>query len=284
MSTVAWVTDPHFDMIDDPAERDCFLASVGRSGAGALLIGGDMAEAPGLVRCLEWLDEKVSVPVYFVLGNHDYYRSGVSAVREEVRRTQTETLRWLPDSGVVKLDENTALVGHGGWGDGRIGNFLGGVVVNDYLLIEELAEASDSGGIGADFIDRFGLGKVLEKLGDDAAATLKPHLEEAAKRYSRVIVLTHVSPFRESCWYAGRISDETFLPAFTCKAMGDMIAGIATEHPDSHFVVLCGHTHGSGFARIRPNLEVHTGGAEYGRVFVRAIDLEEDPLAVMDYM
>jgi hypothetical protein len=28
--------------------------------------------------------------------------------------------------------------------------------------------------------------------------------------------------------------------------------------------VLCGHTHGAGEARILPNLDVKTGGAEYG--------------------
>jgi predicted MPP superfamily phosphohydrolase len=29
--------------------------------------------------------------------------------------------------------------------------------------------------------------------------------------------------------------------------------------------VLCGHTHGAGFAQILTNLSVFTGGAEYGR-------------------
>ncbi|MCI0390151.1 MAG: hypothetical protein MOB07_15475 [Acidobacteria bacterium] len=34
--------------------------------------------------------------------------------------------------------------------------------------------------------------------------------------------------------------------------------------PDCQMSVLCGHTHGAGEARILPNLNVITGGAEYG--------------------
>jgi 3',5'-cyclic-AMP phosphodiesterase len=37
------------------------------------------------------------------------------------------------------LTPNTALVGHDGWGDGRLGDLnWSGVILNDFLLIEEL--------------------------------------------------------------------------------------------------------------------------------------------------
>jgi hypothetical protein len=78
-------------------------------------------------------------------------------------------------------------------------------------------------------------------------------------------VLTHVPPFREACWYEGRISDDNWLPYFTCKAMGDVLTRVMRERPQKRMTVLCGHTHGAGEADILPNLHVRTGGAEYGR-------------------
>jgi predicted MPP superfamily phosphohydrolase len=34
--------------------------------------------------------------------------------------------------------------------------------------------------------------------------------------------------------------------------------------PDREMLVLCGHTHGGGVAKILPNLEARTGEARYG--------------------
>jgi Icc-related predicted phosphoesterase len=90
---------------------------------------------------------------------------------------------------------------------------------------------------------------------------LKPALEA----FPRVILLTHVPPFRESCWHEGRISSDDFLPHFTCKAVGDVLLEIVESRRDRELTVLCGHTHGRGEVEILPNLRVVTGGAEYGK-------------------
>jgi hypothetical protein len=78
-------------------------------------------------------------------------------------------------------------------------------------------------------------------------------------------VATHVPPFKEACWHEGRISNDDWLPRFTCKAVGDLLREAALQRPDRRIDVLCGHTHGAGVAEILPNLIVRTGGAEYGR-------------------
>ena len=85
------------------------------------------------------------------------------------------------------------------------------------------------------------------------------------------IVLTHVPPFRESCWHQGRISDDDWLPYFTCRAVGDALLEIMQARPDRDLTVLCGHTHGEGQAEILPNLRVWTGGADYGKPRVERI-------------
>ena len=71
-------------------------------------------------------------------------------------------------------------------------------------------------------------------------------------------------PFREACIYEGKISNDDWLPHFSCKAVGDVLRDIMSQHPQRNLTVLCGHTHGSGTADILPNLRVHTGAAVYG--------------------
>jgi hypothetical protein len=89
-------------------------------------------------------------------------------------------------------------------------------------------------------------------------------LPEALSRFNNILLLVHVPPFKESCWHEGRISDDHWLPHFTCKAVGDVLTEIMAEHPDKQMTVLCGHTHGAGETDILPNLHVKTGGAVYG--------------------
>jgi hypothetical protein len=104
----------------------------------------------------------------------------------------------------------------------------------------------------------------LGELGDRAAELLAPQIVEAAGTAESVVVLTHVPPFRESCWHDGDISDESWLPGFACKAIGDLLLSAAREHIDTSYTVLCGHTHGHGRASVLPNLEVVTGHGDYG--------------------
>ena len=104
----------------------------------------------------------------------------------------------------------------------------------------------------------------MSRLGDEEAVRLEASLTEALGRYRRVIVATHVPPFAEASWNGGRLSDDDWLPHFTCRAVGDVLRRGAVARPTQAISVLCGHTHGEGTAQILPNLDVTTGGAEYG--------------------
>jgi 3',5'-cyclic AMP phosphodiesterase CpdA len=275
---IAWATDVHLDHVDED-EAQAFCRRANCSGAEALLLGGDIANALTLSRWLAFLDEQIEIPTYFVLGNHDYYGGGIAGVQEMARHNQTARLRWLPTAGVVALDERTALVGHGGWGDGQLGDFFASpVILNDYIHIAELRDAGVLPGTRAldsygGFEDKPALKRILRDLGKRAAQQLQPVLIEALERFEVVVVLTHVPPFREACWHAGEISNDQWLPAFTCKATGDLLAQEAARHANRRVTVLCGHTHGSGESRPLPNLHVITGGAEYGRPEVRVLEI-----------
>lgn len=264
MTRLAWLTDIHLDHAP-PDRFDALCAEVEAAGADRVLIGGDIAEAPTVAVYLGRLADRLARPIDFVLGNHDYYRGSLKAVRDDLRDycRRRPSLTYLSQSGVVPLGHSTALVGHDGWGDARLGDFDGtDLMLNDELLIEDLRDAA---------FDRPALRARLEALGDEAAAHLRRLLPEALAGFPRVVVLTHVPPFRAAAWHRGRPSDDEWLPRFSCQAVGNTLLEAATAHPDRHLLVLCGHTHGAGEVEVRPNLHVLTGAATYGEPHMQRV-------------
>ncbi len=253
--SLAWATDIHLNFLS-PIGVDRFGEEIAASGADAAILTGDIAEAPNLVRLLQRLADVAQRPLYFVLGNHDFYRGNVAAVRRaatELTRS-SRYLRWLPAAGVIELCPDVALVGVDGWCDGRLGNYMASrVELNDFLAIEDLIGLSKQARLTA-----------IQALADAEASALRPLLDQALARYPKVVIGTHVPPFKEACWHEGKISNDEWLPYFTCRAVGDAIKDAARAFPERVLRVLCGHTHGEGRAQILPNLKVMTGAAEYG--------------------
>jgi 3',5'-cyclic AMP phosphodiesterase CpdA len=261
---LTWLTDIHLNFLRPPAQ-EAFHGMLAGTAADAFVITGDIAEADDVARHLNAIDNAVQRPVYFVLGNHDFYRGSIAGVRKAVRQlcAACPNLHWLPDAGVVPLTDEACLVGHDGWGDGRLGDYHGtDVMLNDFGLIGEFD--------GFDEAKDRRLAR-MHALGDEAAAYLRSVLPDALARFRHVVVATHVPPFRESCWHEGQISNDEWLPFFTCKAVGDVLAGAMAGAPDRKMTVLCGHTHGGGETGILPNLRVLTGGARYGSPAVQGV-------------
>jgi Icc protein len=268
MKRLAWLTDIHLNFVR-PRVGERFLTSLAETNADGFLIGGDIGEATDVELHLNTLSNVLRRPIYFVLGNHDFYRGSIADVRTTVRNlcSAVPDLHWLVDAGVVPLTDETCLVGHDGWGDGRLGDYRSSdVMLNDWVLIEEF------GGLDEDREKR--LAK-LNALGDDAAVHLSTVLPDALRRFRQVVVLTHVPPFREACWHEGRTSDDNWLPHFTCKAVGDVLRKAMTAAPGHRMTVLCGHTHSGGDAQVLPNLHVLTGSATYGQPAIQRV-LEVD--------
>lgn len=275
MRTV-WVTDIHLNFVSD-AGFHRFIAEVRDAQPDAVLVGGDIGEAKSFAGYLERMAGEVGVPIHFVLGNHDYYQGSILGVRQAARdlSDRCDKLNWLAESDPIMLSEQTALVGHGGWGDARAADLLASdVILNDYLLIEELRQANGDNPLTSRDILTTQLVAALQRLGDEAAAHIRRMLPAALARCDHVIVLMHVPPFREACWHDGHISDDNWAPHFTCVAAGDALLEVANQHPAKQITVLCGHTHSAGFAKISDNLEVFTGDAVYRQPNVqRTIDV-----------
>lgn len=258
---LAWMTDLHLDHAGPP-QREGLSAEVRAAQVDAVLIGGDTAQAASLAIHLRTLRDRIGVPVYFVLGNHDCYGSSIAETRATAERLTREVpgLVWLGSREVVRLTDSTALIGHDGWGDAGFGNPRTPVRLNDFLQIAELRLAS-----------RERLISVLKDLGAEAGRHLGRTAAAAVADYNRVITLTHVPPFRQAAWYQGAESSDDWLPFFACRAAGEALARVMKDQPQCRMTALCGHTHGGGRYEPLPNLEVITGAAEYGEPRVQQI-------------
>lgn len=261
-----WITDIHFDFPDRTVIRS-FLRTIRQAAPDAVLIGGDIGQAPSVASYLHEIESQLECPIYFVLGNHDFYNGSILEVRQTVGdiTSKSRYLRWLNYTDVVPLSEGTALVGHDSWGDGRLGDFYGSSVsLNDFRLIKELTGLSSS-----ELLRR------LNALGDEAAEHFRRVVPDALGSYRHVVVLTHVPPFVEAAWYDGHCCNDEYLPFFSCKAVGEVLREAMIVNPNRAMTVLCGHTHGSGEAQLLPNLQVFTGGTAYGNPRIQQV-LEVD--------
>jgi hypothetical protein len=104
----------------------------------------------------------------------------------------------------------------------------------------------------------------MQSLAQEAADYFAAELPAALLRWKRVLLLTHVPPFREAAWHLGRTSDDDWLPFFASRVAGEALTAAMQQRPDRELLVLCGHTHSPGEVAILPNLRVLTGGARYG--------------------
>ncbi len=264
---LAWLTDIHVNFIDALAMQRFFEAVAEQSDA--IAISGDIAESHDVYHYLRRIDEIVGKPIYFVLGNHDFYQGSISQVRRLVSEVAEESkhLKYLTAMGAEALTPNTAIIGHDGWADGRLGDYdHSDVILNDHLIIAELAVCWN----GVE-LDRQRLRPILTALADEAARHCERVLEAAASEYPNVIAVTHVPPFREAAWYQGKPSNDDFLPYFASKVAGEVMVKVMKAHPQSSLLVLCGHTHGGGEIKVLDNLRVLTGEAQYGRLRINGI-------------
>ena len=263
---LGWLTDIHLNFLD-ANERKKFYQEIINTRCDSVLVSGDIAEAPSIKNILQELATFIKKPIYYILGNHDYYRGQIDEVRNEMTALteSNEYLFWLPASNPMSLDNNTLLVGQDGWADGRLGDYHNSrVAINDSRMIADLFQEKIQG--------RFQLLAKMQQLADYDASQLQAHLIQAAiQRPQRIIVLTHIPPFKEACLHEDKISNDDWLPYFASKASGDVLMNICTTHPDIDFLVMCGHTHGKATYRPFPNLRVEAGHAEYNKPEIQRI-------------
>jgi Icc protein len=250
-----WATDLHFDLAT-PRAFDSFVKSVREKKPDMLLIAGDLADSHSLHPTLLKLAHKMEIPLYFVLGNHDFYGSSLAQVRRETEELCHEQalLHYLTALEVIPLDASTALIGHDGWADALAGDFMAsGVELRDQYEITDFRPLRKP--------ERY---QHLVQLGAEAAYDVEQKLCKALKSYSKVILVTHVPPFVEGSRYENKPSNADFAPHFVAHQMGQMLIRVMKSHPEQSLLVLSGHSHHEADYWPLPNLHCLTGHADYG--------------------
>ncbi len=252
---LGWITDPHLNHCSLAAwER--FVAQVRQSDCAAVVISGDISEGEDVMFQLRRMADAFAVPIYFVLGNHDFYFSSLERTRRGIREgaAADPRLHYLPDVPPVQLAPGIVMIGEDGWGDATEGDYARSRVrLNDFQLIDDFRLAGPSQ-----------WPSMLTELGRQSAMRLSRQLEVALRDNQQVLVVTHVPPYREACWYEGRTTDDHWAPFFVCGQTGVVLRQAAQQHCAARLEVICGHTHHGGVAEIQENLRVTTAGAEYG--------------------
>jgi hypothetical protein len=243
-----WLTDIHLNFLR-PLALKAFYERVKAEKPDALLLTGDIAEGDSVAKFLAEMVQQIGAPIYFVLGNHDFYKSNIRVVRGDITRAHKQAT-YMPSVPKVELAPGITMIGVDGWGDARCGDLDSTVQLSDWNLIDELKKFKT---------DKKGRNELLQRLGTAEARALTEKLAGVTDA-RELLVLTHVPPFPEACVYDGEMSSPAWLPWFTCIATGEVLDAHAAAHPHQRITVLCGHSHGIGAYDRAPNLAVRTGG------------------------
>ena len=275
---ILWLTDIHLDHIDDPHHPENipnFCKAVLAKNPDGIVITGDITSAPVIsahfqIMIREWKD----VPVYFVLGNHDYYGGSFDGVDAIVKDTikNASNFHYLTNEEVIELTPKTAIIGHNGWYDGQYSDWWrhGVVIMQDYFLITDFYPDTP------DRAKEIHIFATMQRKARDCEYHVVNMLPKALDSYENVIFATHVPPFEEAAVYNGKKSDWRWMPNFSSKACGDALRRVCRqpEYQNKKITVLCGHTHGKAKCHPMNNITCYTGYSDYKYPLRSLVELE----------
>lgn len=222
-----WATDIHLDKLTKMSVKDWGKnLKITYPATQSLIITGDISTGSKLEQHLKELVSGFQSPIYFVLGNHDYWNSSFEAMDEQAELWQSFGLTCL-ENKVIRLSDDIALVGTSGFYDCTYGDFdYSYEEMTDFYKIQEL-------------LNPIGRRNVLETRSATLGHQLISSIEQAKKsNYKNIIVATHVPPF------LGLVKDleETILPFYASGNIGNAIYAAALTAKNK-LAVLCGHSH-----------------------------------------
>jgi len=257
-----WTSDVHAKLLNDSAAFWKQMPKTDR-----LIISGDISDCPSLADEIDVMMTSIpkAVRVYFVLGNHDFYRGSFKEAEEIVEdacRKHKDRLFYLSASRMPVFieEEAIAIAGANGWCDGNGQSFAEvahlGVQMNDFNRISELFVMTDAG----NHLERKKVDQGIGKIVNQSIRILRAQLNAAIECPSikHIVIVTHVPPFVESavnglCMRYQNHSDtddveSELLPFYVCKKMGEMIMSkvrvMLRTSKRKDITILSGHVHG----------------------------------------
>lgn len=280
---IVWATDIHLDFITNPRNPvvsaknlDTFCGLLNKENPELVLLTGDISIAPHLRDHLLAIETRIKVPLYFVLGNHDFWNGDIETVRATMTAisSESERLRYLSAIPYVPLSNDIALVGHDGWYDGFNGQpnetrFN----MNDWYRISDFVQVNGVDSDGLDSPDIVAILNVARRQATKAARHVADGIKSCLthrKPPKKVIIATHFPPFVNPI-NASKDTPTDLYPWYSSKTMGDMLLAAANAYPKISFEVFCGHIHAPYEGYIAPNLLLRSGAAEYAAPNVQGV-------------
>lgn len=265
MNRIAWCTDIHLDHLKSDQDIVKFSETIKSRNVEGVIITGDISNSQSIVLHLSMLERLLQFPVYFVLGNHDYYGSDVATVREQMKEVSNMSgfLRYLPTTPYVTLSPSTALIGHDGWYDALYGDYKKSqFVMADWRAIRDFVDVNSM--LDERTPNYSNIVMKARELASGAVQHVHAAIKGAIRHHKNIVIATHFPPFEKLHRFRGKPGDFSVVPWYTSKMMGDLILSAAKSFPDVNFTVLAGHTHGFCSERIAGNVHCYVGGATYG--------------------
>ena len=263
---IVWTADIHLNFIDS-RKFTALCNDINSEKPDYIIISGDIGEAPSVDIYLEKLAMFIKVPIFFVLGNHDFYYGSIQGVRNTVDELckKSDNLCYLTNSDVQILhkgSEKFALIGHDGWGDCGYGNLSGDIKLNDWYLINDFQKMS-----------MLQISVFMKYLAQESVKQLEVKLVKAFKEADTVVLSTHVPPFKECSTYRGVVSSNDYLPMYCNKMLGDMLIKYMNKHKNKGLIVLCGHTHDEVCKNVTENIVCNVSGSDYKKPRMYVLEL-----------
>lgn len=262
---ILWVSDIHLNFLKQPKAAKFFAESLAEEHpeATGIIITGDISTGKLVQKHLSDFAEGWKKPVFFTVGNHDYYDSSFSVVDRKIQQVCEEFQHMLWLNNGAHLHDEASIVGANGWYDANYGNKNTEVDLNDFYVIDDFKRFRKSHGFQHEFDKPALLNAVRKKAGQEADV-LADRLKDGCEASDTIIVCTHVPPYAEASWHEGKPSDDDWAPWFSSKSTGMVLDVYAKKYPEKKFVVLTGHSHSPGIYEPHDNMVVFTGRAKYG--------------------
>ena len=227
---IVWVTDMHLN----DGNLDAFTLAMQGDNIEAIFMTGDIANAD-LIQTLRIIANKVTVPIYVILGNSDHaYGDKTDQVRRDLK---------------VLMQEKPNL------------HYL----YNEIKLFDATPKSIKTAIVGLDgYADSWGINP--EQIKSDIAVFERNVEDAITQGAQRIVMLTHVPPFSSDCWYNGEPTSADRVMDYSSTSSGDSLSKLANKHPNVTFVVYAGHTHNSSYqvypkgkTLSNPNISVYVG-------------------------
>ena len=227
-----WLSDLHVDRLA-PSAINSLIGRILAANSDGIWITGDIGEPPTNWNFLKALAAQCRVPIYFVLGNHDYYGQSIEISRVHANDISTlySHVHYLTLQTPILLKNHVLLIGMDAWANtGEVG--LTQLTWDSEAIIDLKAN------------NRTLLKSIMNDLAEqDANLLLAKCRQGITQNITEVRVLTHIPPFIPPTDLALPKPLQQNRSVFYSCALNRAITILNDEYPHIYFYFHSGHVH-----------------------------------------